>query len=135
MNFLPNKYVRVSGGCVDVTCFGVKVDSHLRNERRVNHENEETFPRSEEEIMRRRLEAIDSQSVIQTVALKLVIKVGQLLDEALVGVDVAMHTNGPDRFDGRHFPRNHQIRKHTGCRTRHADHTVDEDFSWKTDKT
>lgn len=75
------------------------------------------------------MEAIDAQSIIRAISFKLVIKVGELLEEALVGMNVAVHSNGSNRLGGGHFARNHQIGERTGGRARHADHTMNENFS------
>jgi hypothetical protein len=44
-----------------------------------------------------------SKSVVQAVAFELIVEVGQLLQEALVGVNIAVHTNSADCFGCRHL--------------------------------
>lgn len=71
------------------------------------------------------------ESIIQSVPFQLVVQVGQLLQEALVRPDVAVHSHRSDRFGGGHLAGDHQVGQDAGRRTRHAHHAVDEHFAWK----
>lgn len=69
------------------------------------------------------------ESIIQSVPFQLVVQIGQLLQEALVRPDVAVHSHRSDRFGGGHLAGDHQVGQDTGRRTRHAHHAVDEHFA------
>lgn len=69
------------------------------------------------------------ESIVQSVPFQLVVQVGQLLQEALVRPDVAVHANRSDRFGGGHLAGNHQVGQDASRRTGHAHHAVYQDFA------
>lgn len=69
------------------------------------------------------------ESIVQSVPLQLVVQVGQLLQEALVRPDVAVHSHRSDRLGGGHLAGDHQVGQDAGRRTRHAHHAVDQHFA------
>lgn len=69
------------------------------------------------------------QSIVQSFTFKFIIEVGELLKEAFIWMNIAMHSNCSDCFCCRHFSRYHQISENTSCWTWHSNHTMNKNFS------
>ena len=62
---------------------------------------------------------------------ELVVEIGQLTQESVVGSDLAVTSDLGQGLDGRHVLPHHQVRQHARARTGHAHEAVHQNLAWK----